>query len=85
MIITFVAYGGAGEGEQADKLARVLRPLEWLTDISWTVEICLNFVSADHTHRSFKGISLRYLRFWFWIDAIATFPNMYYLEENHAL
>ena len=68
-----------------DELFRILRPFDFITDISWTIEICLNFISADHTHRTFKDIALNYLKFYFWIDAIATFPNLLTMEQNESL
>ena len=51
-----------------------LIPVEWVVDISWSIEICLNFVTADANNRTFKAIAADYLRFWFWVDAFATFP-----------
>ena len=51
-----------------------LIPAEWVVDISWSIEICLNFITADANNRTFKTIAADYLRFWFWVDAFATFP-----------
>ena len=48
--------------------------VEWIVDLSWTVEICLNFITADANNRTFKTISYEYMKFWFWVDALATFP-----------
>ena len=54
--------------------------LEWVVDISWMIEICLNFVTADATDRNFKDRAKTYLSFWFWVDAIATFPAVFTLQ-----
>ena len=48
----------------------------WIVDISWAVQICFNFFTADRKNRTFRQIATNYLRFWFWIDAIATFPSI---------
>ena len=56
------------------EIKEALLPIEWICDISWTIEICVNFISASRHRRTFRAISLGYLKGWFFIDAIATFP-----------
>ena len=56
--------------------------VEWIVDISWTIEICLNFITADKNSTTFMAIAKNYLSFWFWFDALATFPAMYFLQDN---
>ena len=56
--------------------------IEWIVDISWTIEIMLNFMTASHNNRTFKSISLNYLKFWFWVDSIATFPAIVMRQHN---
>jgi hypothetical protein len=59
--------------------------LEWVVDIAWTVEILLAFITPNFNNRTFKEISRNYLKFWFWIDALATFPAMYYLQNSRLV
>ena len=61
---------------QEEQIKNTLIWLEWIVDISWTIEICLNFITADGGNTTFKEIAKNYLRLWFWIDSIATFPCM---------
>ena len=63
-------------GEDFPEIKEALLPLEWICDISWTIEICLNFITASSHERTFKEISLGYLKSWFLVNAIATFPAM---------
>ena len=63
-------------GEDLNKMEQILRVYAWVVDISWTIHIFLNFFTADAKHRTFKRIGYQYLTFWFWIDAISTFPSM---------
>ena len=57
-----------------------LEIVEWLVDISWTFEIILNFITADSNNRKFMSIAKDYISFWFWIDALATFPALFLLQ-----
>ena len=68
-----------------EELVKPLRPVEFIVDISWTIEIFFNFIEADYKHRTFSAIALNYLKFWFWIDAISTFPCLIYLENRNDL
>ena len=63
-------------GEDYPEIKKALLPLEWICDISWTIEICVNFIAASKFKRTIKEISLSYLKGWFLIDAIATFPAL---------
>ena len=65
--------------EEHEHIKNGLIYVEWIVDISWTMEICLNFITASHHHRTFKSISFNYLRFWFWVDSVATFPAIIFL------
>ena len=62
-----------------DEIGDATNVLEWIVDIAWTIEILMNFFTADFNNRTFKSIALNYLSFWFWIDALSTFPAMIYL------
>lgn len=59
--------------------------IEWIADISWSIEIILNFFTTDGSNRTFKDISKNYLSFYFWFDIAATIPPMIYLQENELV
>lgn len=66
----------------ADEIGESLHFSEWVVDIAWTVEILMNFFTADYKNRTFRQISTDYLKFWFWVDALSTFPAMVLLQQN---
>ena len=66
----------------ADEIGESLHFCEWVVDIAWTVEILMNFFTADYKNRTFRQISTDYLRFWFWVDSLSTFPAMVLLQQN---
>ena len=68
----------AGGGSLTDALLIA----EWIVDVSWAFEMCLNFLTADAANRTFKAIAINYLSFWFWIDAAATLPAMACLQAQ---
>ena len=59
--------------------------IEWIADISWSIEIVLNFFTTNGSNRTFKDIGKSYLFFYFWFDIAATFPPMFYLQKNSAV
>ena len=63
-------------GTEYPQIKEKLLPLEWICDISWTAEICFNFITASKHERTFKKIALSYLTSWFIFDALATFPAL---------
>ena len=65
-----------------DDLKEDLKILEWIVDISWSVEIIMNFIVADASNRTFKAVAKSYLLGFFIFDIIATVPPMIYLELN---
>ena len=66
----------------ADEIGESLHFCEWVVDIAWTVEILMNFFTADYKNRTFRQISADYLKFWFWVDSLSTFPAMVLLQQN---
>ena len=48
--------------------------LEWLVDISWSVEIVLNFFTVDDKARTLKARAHAYFWSYFWFDVAATVP-----------
>ena len=50
--------------------------LEWLVDISWSVEILLNFFTVDEKSRTLKARASAYLWSYFVFDIVATLPPM---------
>ena len=70
--------------KQANLKAQILW-LVWLIDVSWCIEIILNFFTATPTKRSFKKISKAYLKGNFIFDIAATIPPMLFLQENAYL
>ena len=70
-------------GDQVDKQAEEeLSVFVWIVDIAWAIEICSNFITGDVKNRTFKHVATDYLRFWFWVDAISTFPSIIALQKN---
>ena len=59
--------------------------IEWVADISWSIEIILNFFTTNGSSRTFKDISIEYLSFYFWFDVAATVPPMIYMQENRLV
>jgi len=59
--------------------------LEWLVDISWSVEIILNFFTMDDKARTFKECAKGYLMSYFVFDFLATIPSMITLQHNDAV
>ena len=59
-----------------------LHVIEWIVDIAWTVEIFMSFLEATDKRITFKQTALNYLSFWFWIDALSTFPAMLTSQLN---
>ena len=68
-----------------DELKERLLILEWIVDISWSVEICMNFIVATKEHRDFKSVALNYITGYFIFDVVATIPPMVYLEKNNTV
>ena len=62
-----------------------LHLIEWVVDIAWTIEILMSFITANYKHRTFKKISYSYLKFWFWVDSISTFPAMVTMQQNRYI
>ena len=50
--------------------------LVWVNDISWCIEIILSFLVASPNNRTFKDISIAYLKGYFIFDVLATIPPM---------
>lgn len=48
----------------------------WFNDISWCIEILVSFLVASDNDKTFKDISLNYLKGFFVLDVLATFPPM---------
>jgi len=59
--------------------------LVWLNDISWCIEIILNFFTATHDKRTFKEISKAYVKGAFVFDLAATIPSMIFLQQNSTV
>lgn len=59
--------------------------LVWINDISWSIEILLNFIVASPNNRTFKAIANSYLRGFFIFDVLATIPPMIYLQKNRNI
>ena len=66
-----------------DDLKEKLLFLEWIVDISWSIEICMNFIVADKQNRTFKDVAKNYLYGFFIFDVIATIPPMIFMEKNN--
>ena len=60
----------------SDQVGEQLEGIEWIVDVAWTVEILMSFLTATYNDRTLKQISFSYLKFWFWVDSISTFPAM---------
>ena len=71
---------GSYEVHMDPSTLKSLEIVEWLVDISWSIEIILNFITADSNNRKFKTIAKDYISCWFWIDALATFPALILLQ-----
>lgn len=56
--------------------------LEWLVDISWSVEIVLNFFTVNDKCRTLKSRSIEYAKSFLIIDLIATVPPLLTGEKN---
>ena len=65
-----------------EDLKEKLIVLEWIVDISWTVEIFMNFIVADKINRTFKDVAKAYFFGFFIFDIIATIPPMILMERN---
>ena len=53
--------------------------LDWIVTTAFALDMCVSFVSAyRNKHKKLvtngRDIALHYLRGWFWIDLVATFP-----------
>ena len=73
--VAFVFHETAGE-------TAIVAGLEWIVDIAWSIEILMSFITADFNNRTFKSIACDYLKFWFWIDALSTFPAMVFYQKQ---
>jgi hypothetical protein len=67
----------AGAGYQV-----ALMNIERVIDIIYTIEILFCFVKRTMAHKDIKSISMNYLSFYFWFDAIGTIPNLFFLNEG---
>ena len=65
-----------------DDLMKKFLLLEWISDVSWSLEICINFIKASKKHRDFKSVSLNYITGFFFLDIVATIPPMILKEKN---
>ena len=63
-----------------DELKKRLLILEWIVDISWSIEICMGFIVADKNNRTFFKIAKSYLLGYFIFDVVATIPPMIFME-----
>ena len=54
--------------------------LEWLVDISWSVEIVLNFFTVDESDRTLRARANSYVRGFFIIDVLSTIPPIITLQ-----
>jgi len=70
------------EEEKKSNLHENLLWLIWVCDISWCVEIVLNFFVASPSERTFKKIAVGYLKGFFIIDVLATIPPMLTMNRN---
>ena len=59
-----------------------LMNIERVIDIIYTIEILFCFVKRTMAHKDIKSISINYLSFYFWFDAIGTIPNLFFLNEG---
>ena len=58
--------------------------IEWACDLLWALNICVNFVTLKKKSDTFMHVSKRYLKLWFWIDALSTFPAIFTLQGNQV-
>lgn len=56
--------------------------IERVIDIIYTIEILFCFVKRTMAHKDIKAISMNYISFYFWFDAIGTVPNLFFLNEG---
>ena len=54
--------------------------LEWLVDISWSVEIVLNFFTVDDKDRTLRDRAKSYAKGFFIIDFLSTIPPIITLQ-----
>ena len=73
LALTSIEPDNGGTGVKQDTLW-----LEWLVDISWSVEIVLNFLTVDDKARTLRACARRYIRGWFIFDIVATVPPIMY-------
>ena len=59
--------------------------LVWINDISWCIEILLSFVTASPNNRTFRDISIAYLKGFFIFDVLATIPPMITMQKNETI
>ena len=59
-----------------------LMNIERVIDIIYMIEILFCFVKRTMAHKDIKSISMNYLSFYFWFDAIGTIPNLFFLNEG---
>ena len=62
--------------EKQSNLIDKLLWLVWVNDISWCIEIALNFFVASPKERTFSAIAVAYLKEFFVFDVLATIPPM---------
>lgn len=69
----------------ADFKAKVI-VLQLILDTMWLIGIGLNFVSADAKHKTFREISMKYLKSGlFMIDFLSVFPALITLEKINSM
>ena len=56
--------------------------LVWVNDISWCVEIVLNFFLASPKKRNCRAIACSYFKGYFIFDVLATVPPMLFLQKS---
>ena len=82
LLITPVLIVFEGRTHHFDAMKDFLLGTEWVVDVIWALKIYSNFITADKYNTTFMEIAKQYLKLWFWIDALATFPAIITLQRN---
>ena len=85
LILVFNFMDDHMDEEKKSNLHENLMWLIWVCDISWCVEIVLNFFVASANKRKFKEIAADYLKGFFIFDALATIPPMATMNRNRTV
>ena len=81
MLIVFDFMDNHVTEDKKANLSERLLWLVWVNDISWCVEIALNFFEASPKKRTCKEIASAYFKGYFFFDIMATLPPMLTMQK----